>query len=1168
MKRLFSVRAIVIWSLFAHFAVCELVHAQTLNFGKKPNRESSATKAPAFLPATDEGVITSSVRRVPVNVQSVPTEILQGAQSGAAQQKNTAETAQKLNQVSAFYNENGTLRHCEGKVGVLKNRVSKNLEVATPYSLVGNAKTRAVDAETRAAKQEPAVQEALALLAESKILRGLQNPEEELATMSLNKDALGFQHIRFEQMYKGLRVHGRDIIVHINHNGDVYSVHGLYEPTPKHDVSATPALTQESAFIATRNALAEEGLWKNMPQKVLEYFGAERAWKGELLWFPAQMNTNQRGATSTNKESALQLAYAITITTSINRSWTYFIDATTGETLASVRLHRDDQDFLDRFRRSERNDNYAAMQTEAAKTSTHLFNEAPSAALGNDGAPLLTPTPKNGSIAHSTGFQNIAATTLFREQLSVRSWQRSSDGRIFPVSDYGAGETPDSLLPQRVNGGSLVIDMRNTEDVETGILPFITSGQVWRGDIAAALSYTDSCRRYFALRHSRPSWNGQNGRIHTLLNYGMMGSRSAWWNAGLLSQGYGDGGGVQDARNPNRDLFIYGHEVGHAYNSLARLEYNNGETGALEEHYANVWGWMIDRSSNYYSPRLPGFGNVPGEGLHWGSLDSTGPGWSRIGNVRDFYVFGSARAQGLQFPHCNAGIPDRVSWLFFNRFGRDTTERVWWRTLSTYMTQNSGFGDFRRNTLRAAADLFPGNTAMIDVLNAAFDDVGITATMVASRKISDGAGSEAHSVSSVVAFTTQAGRIGLYNPATNRASLFAGNDAVVRTQGGRSQVSAATNGRLLYFVNTRGQVSRLDLLNSTVTAFPGIQIRQAGDVASTAISPDGTTLLLTSQYPNDPNFYIATVATIASAGITRVRAIPLQRLIGETTRPISEGKQVTGVRYPDALAWSPDSRTPEVVFDAYHEFKVGNDTIPFWALYYAGLSGNPRVFELYPPQPDFNLGFPSYSSRNANKIVFSEYFPQGNTIVNDLYVANFDQDQDVGYLGMSNFRVNNRPITDADQAVFSPDDRQLCFTSAASPRSLMFYTFTSGTVQASLRAITLDSSVVRPFWANLDNATSVREEDLAKGTALSLEITPNPASALASVQFVVPLAHSRVTLTLLSMLGQEVVKVVDAVLPQGDHSLPFSTEALPSGVYLCRLQVGEAVAVKKVSVVR
>ncbi|MCU0424156.1 MAG: M4 family metallopeptidase [Candidatus Kapabacteria bacterium] len=892
--------------------------------GKPSTKVQHEKTSPALLQA-EEGIITTTARRIPLNVRPDVFGTAEATSTQTAQRLPSAQNSRTKTSAEAVstmlrksdiqeigYNANGTLRFAEGRFGSLRSRVSKNVEMSTPYTLVANAEMRSQDAETRAAQQAPIIRETFALLKENTILRGLERPEEELSLMSLTSDRLGFQHIRFEQTYKGLRVHGRDVYVHADAKGDVYSVHGLYEPTPTQEHSAIPTLTQESAFIATRNALAENGLWKSIAPSVLELFGAERAWKGELLWYPVTETENPRLATTKAGKSALRLAFAITVSTSIKRSWTYFIDAHSGEVLYSVRLHRDDQDFLDRFRRTDRNTTYSPeVQPTSSTKSASTLGTASGAEVDKSGNIIQTPPRKGGATLQSSGFIDVPSTTAFGENVSVRSWRRESDGRIFPVSDYLSSETPADQLPSRINGGSVILDARNTEveDVSNAAILSITEGQRWRRDIASALSYADSCRRYFALRHKRTSWNGQGARMHTLLNVGNAGSTSAWWNVGLMSQGYGDGGGVNDERHPNRDLFLYGHEVGHAYNSIARLEYNDGETGALEEHFANLWGWMLDRTTNYYSPRLRGYGNVPGEGLHWGEADSTGAGWQAVRNMRDFFVVGTPRAQGLQFPHANAPIADRVSWLFFRRYGRDTTERIWWRTLATYMTQNAGFGDWRRHTLRSAEDLYPGNTALANALNAAFDDVGITASMpTVSRKISDGTASELTAVTSVIAFTTQAGRIGIYNPATNRASLFAGNDALVRTQGGRSQVSAANNARLLYFVNTRGQVATLDLMTNAVNTFSGIQIRAAGDIASVTISPDGRSLAMTSTDANDANVYLVTVATISATGITRPRIIPLKRLVGATTRPLSEGKQVSGIRYPDAISWSPDSR--------------------------------------------------------------------------------------------------------------------------------------------------------------------------------------------------------------------------------------------------------------------
>jgi hypothetical protein len=139
--------------------------------------------------------------------------------------------------------------------------------------------------------------------------------------------------------------------------------------------------------------------------------------------------------------------------------------------------------------------------------------------------------------------------------------------------------------------------------------------------------------------------------------------------------------------------------------------------------------------------------------------------------------------------------------------------------------------------------------------------------------------------------------------------------------------------------------------------------------------------------------------------------------------------------------------------------------------------------------------------------------------------------------------------------------------SPSSPRNLLLYSFARTGAAAQLQAITLDSTVNRPFWANLDVATGV-STDNTNGSELSLSITPNPSSGEASVRFVVPQSSNRVTLKVFTALGQECLTVTDGTLAQGNYTLPIVTESLTTGVYLCRLQVGSIVAVQKISVVR
>ncbi|HSQ76762.1 MAG TPA: M4 family metallopeptidase, partial [Bacteroidota bacterium] len=74
------------------------------------------------------------------------------------------------------------------------------------------------------------------LRANAGLLR-IQDPASEFKQIDLQQDALGFTHVRYQQMYRGSEVWGRDVRVHVNSEGNVESFNGRYVPTPTGQVS-------------------------------------------------------------------------------------------------------------------------------------------------------------------------------------------------------------------------------------------------------------------------------------------------------------------------------------------------------------------------------------------------------------------------------------------------------------------------------------------------------------------------------------------------------------------------------------------------------------------------------------------------------------------------------------------------------------------------------------------------------------------------------------------------------------------------------------------------------------------------------------------------------------------------------------------------------------------
>ncbi len=88
------------------------------------------------------------------------------------------------------------------------------------------------------------------------------------------------------------------------------------------------------------------------------------------------------------------------------------------------------------------------------------------------------------------------------------------------------------------------------------------------------------------------------------------------------------------------------------------------------------------------------------------------------------------------------------------------------------------------------------------------------------------------------------------------------------------------------------------------------------------------------------------------------------------------------------------------------------------------------------------------------------------------------------------------------------------------------------------------------------------------GEALSLgSAYPNPSRSRVTVPLTLD-AAAEVRVTVYDVLGREVAVLVDEALESGAHDAVLDASALPSGLYLVRLTVGNAVATQRITVLR
>ncbi|MEO0293364.1 MAG: T9SS type A sorting domain-containing protein [candidate division WOR-3 bacterium] len=111
------------------------------------------------------------------------------------------------------------------------------------------------------------------------------------------------------------------------------------------------------------------------------------------------------------------------------------------------------------------------------------------------------------------------------------------------------------------------------------------------------------------------------------------------------------------------------------------------------------------------------------------------------------------------------------------------------------------------------------------------------------------------------------------------------------------------------------------------------------------------------------------------------------------------------------------------------------------------------------------------------------------------------------------------------------------------------------------------SKFVDTMWS-VYRASGVEEEEKGNySDFLLLENYPNPFSGKTRIVYGIP-RKSRVMVKVYDVVGREVIKLVDEEKEAGRYEIEFEAERIPSGVYFCKLTMGECSFGKKIVVIK
>ncbi len=230
----------------------------------------------------------------------------------------------------------------------------------------------------------------------------------------------------------------------------------------------------------------------------------------------------------------------------------------------------------------------------------------------------------------------------------------------------------------------------------------------------------------------RDSVDGQGSPLVSTVHFGTDPSdqENAAWIGEAKQMVYGDGGRIFKPLAYGLD--VVGHEFTHGViDSSASLVYA-GQSGALNESYADVFGVLISGTnwevggSVVKSPPYPTrvLRSLADPGIS-GTYDPRNPlqGVGQPANMREYANLPMSRRADNGGVHINSGIPNKAAYLLGQAIGKDKLAQVYYRTLTQYLTPQADFQAAANATARAAQDLY--GDAEANAARTAWSQVGV-----------------------------------------------------------------------------------------------------------------------------------------------------------------------------------------------------------------------------------------------------------------------------------------------------------------------------------------------------------------------------------------------------------------------------------------------------------
>lgn len=691
----------------------------------------------------------------------------------------------------------------------------------------------------------------------------LINASKELVFTSEKIDSRDVRHLRMTQTVDGVPVLGGEVIIHQGANGFT-SVSGRLQPSLK-SFDVSPSLSIADARNEVYALVGQPATYEVGTPMALA--AAHDSDPELVVWF--------------DESRTPHLAYVMTVHPDFAHRYEVIVDANDGRELRR----------LDQICKA-----FSGIHDHANKGGNQGFDESQrSLSSARDYKTLLNVKP-----SFSSGPRTATAQDLNGVNRTLQVFEESD---FFLVDATRPMFNATSQVPGNMDGVIVTANGQGTYPDNSFNAVYSTTGNnSWtdRREVSAHYN-TEQSYEYFRQRFGRNSIDAQGGTVISFVNVtDENGSQmdNAFWNGRAMFYGNGD-----RAFSPlSGSLDVGGHEMSHGVvQESANLEYQ-GESGALNESFADIFAAMIDRDDWLIGEDVVNPTEFPSGALR--SMSDPTQGGNSLndpGYQPGTYATRYTGSQDLGGVHINSGIPNNAFYRIASSIGKEKAEGLFYDVLDNYLTRNAQFIDLRNGLQQRATEVYGAGSTEFNAVVAGLDAVGIPGSSSGGGGTTGPANQSVNPGDELIVFANAAEQV--VRLANSNGDIVIAD--ITPSVAPASRVTVTDDGSMSMLAANDGRLNQIfiDYSDNTVTEnLITIDVDQNGssDVRSVALSRSGTHLAMVTT-AQDASIYVYELAS--GQGVR----FPLYT-------PGSNGEQVFTVDYADALEWDYEGRA--VIYDA------------------------------------------------------------------------------------------------------------------------------------------------------------------------------------------------------------------------------------------------------------